>query len=69
MCCLHVLIEVRRRGVKKTLDFIIFGCLFSAQEFIRVGYFINNEYSDPEMKENLPSPPQFEKVMIVPWTV
>lgn len=37
-------------------------CSYKGQEFIRVGYFINNEYSDPEMRENLPSPPQFDKV-------
>lgn len=37
-------------------------CSYRGQEFIRVGYFINNEYSDQELRENLPSPPQFDKV-------
>lgn len=41
---------------------VLLTCSYRAQEFIRVGYFINNEYNDPELKENLPSPPQFDKV-------
>ena len=27
-----------------------------------MGYFVNNEYDDPELKENMPSTPQFDKV-------
>lgn len=42
---------------------VLLTCSYRAQEFIRVGYFINNEYSDPELRENLPSPPQFDKVI------
>lgn len=42
---------------------VLLTCSYRSQEFIRVGYFINNEYSDPEMRENLPSPPQFDKVI------
>ncbi|KAJ8976602.1 hypothetical protein NQ317_005792 [Molorchus minor] len=42
---------------------VLLTCSYRSQEFIRVGYFINNEYSDPELKENLPSPPQFDKVI------
>ncbi|XP_019876178.1 histone chaperone asf1 [Aethina tumida] len=41
---------------------VLLTCSYRSQEFIRVGYFINNEYSDPELKENPPSPPQFDKV-------
>lgn len=41
---------------------VLLTCSYRGQEFIRVGYFINNEYSDPELRENLPSPPQFDKV-------
>lgn len=29
---------------------------------MRVGYFINNDYTDPELKENPPSKPQFDKL-------
>lgn len=43
---------------------VLLTCSYRGQEFIRVGYFINNEYSDPELRENLPSPPQFDKVIV-----
>ncbi|KAK9887318.1 hypothetical protein WA026_021626 [Henosepilachna vigintioctopunctata] len=42
---------------------VLLTCSYRSQEFIRVGYFINNEYNDPELKENAPSPPQFDKVV------
>lgn len=42
---------------------VLLTCSYRGQEFIRVGYFINNEYSDLELRENLPSPPQFDKVI------
>lgn len=29
---------------------------------MRVGYFINNEYTDAELRENPPPQPQFDKV-------
>lgn len=48
---------------------VLLTCSYRAQEFIRVGYFINNEYSDPELRENLPSPPQFDKVCIIHSTI
>lgn len=37
-------------------------CSYRGQEFVRVGYFINNEYSDPDLRENPPAKPQFDKV-------
>ena len=37
-------------------------CSYKSQEFIRVGYYVNNEYADPDMKENPPSVPDFEQV-------
>lgn len=43
---------------------VLLTCSYKGQEFIRVGYFINNEYSDLEMRENPPSPPQFDKVIV-----
>ena len=33
------------------------------QEFVRVGYYVTNEYEDPEMRENPPSEPQFNKLI------
>ena len=32
------------------------------QEFIRVGYYVSNEYSDPEMQETPPEQPLFDKL-------
>jgi histone chaperone ASF1 len=35
---------------------------YLGQEFTRVGYYVNNEYTDPEMRENPPSQVQFEQL-------
>lgn len=41
---------------------VLLTCSYRGQEFVRVGYFINNDYSDPELRENPPTKPQFEKM-------
>ncbi|XP_074641826.1 histone chaperone asf1b-B-like [Tubulanus polymorphus] len=41
---------------------ILLTCSFRGKEFIRVGYYVNNEYADPEMKENPPDKPDFQKL-------
>lgn len=41
---------------------VLLTCSYRGQEFVRVGYFINNDYTDPELKENPPARPQFEKM-------
>ncbi|GAB0092579.1 Histone chaperone asf1 [Sergentomyia squamirostris] len=41
---------------------VLLTCSYRGQEFVRVGYFINNEYADPELRENPPAKPQFEKL-------
>ena len=41
---------------------VLLTCSYRNQEFIRVGYYVNNEYSDPELKENPPAVPQFDKL-------
>jgi len=41
---------------------VLLTCSFKNQEFIRVGYYVNNEYSEPEMKENPPLEPDYTKV-------
>jgi histone chaperone ASF1 len=38
---------------------------YLGQEFTRVGYYVNNEYTDPEMRENPPSQVQFEQVNVL----
>ena len=42
---------------------ILLTCSYRRQEFIRVGYYVNNEYGDPELKENPPQEPDFNKVL------
>ena len=42
---------------------VLLTCGYKDQEFIRVGYYVNNEYSDPELKENPPTTPDFSKVI------
>lgn len=44
---------------------VIITCTYHEQEFVRVGYYVNNEYSDPEFKENPPEVPDFTKVLII----
>lgn len=41
---------------------VLLTCSYRGQEFVRVGYFINNDYSDPELRENPPQKPQFDKM-------
>lgn len=41
---------------------VLLTCSYKTKEFIRVGYYVNNEYNDPELKENPPEKIQFDKV-------
>lgn len=41
---------------------VLLTCSYRGHEFLRVGYFINNEYTDAELKENPPAQPQFDKI-------
>lgn len=41
---------------------VLLTCSYRGKEFIRVGYYVNNEYTDPELKENPPTVPQFDKL-------
>ena len=41
---------------------ILLTCSYQSQEFVRVGYYVNNEYVDQEMVDNPPLKPVFEKV-------
>uniref|UniRef100_D3TQB4 Histone chaperone n=1 Tax=Glossina morsitans morsitans TaxID=37546 RepID=D3TQB4_GLOMM len=42
---------------------VLLTCSYRGQEFVRVGYFVNNDYADPEMRENPPSKPMFDKLV------
>ncbi|KAL3869209.1 hypothetical protein ACJMK2_041919 [Sinanodonta woodiana] len=41
---------------------VLLTCSYRNKEFIRVGYYVNNEYTDPEQKENPPESPQYDKL-------
>lgn len=41
---------------------VLLTCSYRRQEFIRVGYYVNNEYADQELKENPPPDPDFDKL-------
>lgn len=37
-------------------------CTYRGQEFIRIGYYVNNEYTEPELRENPPVKPDYAQV-------
>eukprot|EP00301_Raphidiophrys_heterophryoidea_P018589 c3587_g1_i2.p1 GENE.c3587_g1_i2~~c3587_g1_i2.p1 ORF type:complete len:271 (-),score=65.12 c3587_g1_i2:174-932(-) len=41
---------------------VLLTCSYRSKEFIRVGYYVANEYTDPELKENPPAVPVIEKI-------
>ena len=43
---------------------VLLTCGYKGQEFIRVGYYVNNEYMDQDLKENQPTTPDFSKVRL-----
>ncbi|KAL1526878.1 hypothetical protein AB1Y20_015569 [Prymnesium parvum] len=41
---------------------ILLSCYYRDQEFIRVGYYVNSEYDAPELNENPPERPIYERI-------
>eukprot|EP00069_Balaena_mysticetus_P005487 bmy_04831T0 len=41
---------------------VLITCTYHGQEFIRVGYYVNNEYPNPELRENPPLKPDFSQL-------
>lgn len=41
---------------------VLITCTYRGQEFIRIGYYVNNEYTDPELRENPPVKPNYTQV-------
>lgn len=41
---------------------VLITCSYRDQEFIRIGYYLNNEYTEPEMNETPPYPPVLESI-------
>ena len=48
---------------------VLLTCSYKSHEFVRVGYYVNNEYTDPEMVETPPANVLFEKVRSAPLLV
>jgi histone chaperone ASF1 len=45
---------------------VLLTCSYKEHEFVRVGYFVNNDYiDDPELKDNPPPVPQYDKVIFI----
>ena len=42
---------------------LLLTCSYQQNEFVRVGYYVNNEYNDEELRENPPSVPQLDKIV------
>ena len=43
---------------------VLLTCSYRNREFIRVGYYVNNDYPDAEMRENPPAVPNFSLVSL-----
>jgi len=41
---------------------VLLTCSYRGAEFIRVGYYVSNEYTVEELRETPPSPPQFDNL-------
>jgi len=41
---------------------VLLTCSYRSAEFIRVGYYVNIDYTEPELRETPPSPPLWEKL-------
>lgn len=46
---------------------VLITCTYRSQEFIRIGYYVNNEYTDPELRENPPIKPDYTQVTQIFW--
>jgi len=41
---------------------VLLTCSYRAAEFIRIGYYVSNDYTEPELREVNPSPPRWDKL-------
>lgn len=48
---------------------VLITCTYRGQEFIRIGYYVNNEYTDPDLRENPPVKPDYTQVSPSKWNV
>lgn len=41
---------------------ILLTCAYDGREFVRVGYYVNNEYESEELRNNPPAKPEIDKI-------
>ena len=41
---------------------VLLTCSYADKEFVRVGYYVNTEYVDEQLKETPPATPEFDKL-------
>ena len=44
---------------------VLITCGYKGQEFVRIGYYVNNAYTEPELQETPPESPIFDKVGLI----
>lgn len=42
---------------------VILSCMYRDKEFVRIGYYVSNEYADPELRDNPPPVVELDKVV------
>ena len=42
---------------------LILSCSYLDKEFVRIGYYVDNNYMEEEMRETPPEPIQFDKLI------
>ena len=42
---------------------VLLTCSYMGREFVRVGYYVNNEYDNDEMRTEAPNQPDFEHIV------
>lgn len=47
---------------------VLLTCSYREREFIRIGYYVNNEYDTEELRENNPMPPQLDRCAAPPFS-
>ncbi|RKO92273.1 histone chaperone, partial [Blyttiomyces helicus] len=42
---------------------VLLQCHYKDKEFVRVGYYVNNDYTEEALRENPPPKPEFDKLL------
>jgi histone chaperone ASF1 len=41
---------------------LLLSCAYNGKEFVRIGYYVNNDYTEEELQENPPSKIVYDKI-------